>query len=331
MAIEPNATYTVNGVRVQEKIIPDGTVWKDDAKARAAGFRKGNLYKKQQKLTNKTGHPLTITIHNTQGHKGIDDEGELYTRATYNENMGSARVHFYVDSNGAWQNLKAGTGMCPNDPEGSAEVSWHAGDGSDPNGGNYTSLSMEIIMGEAETSVNAKAYDNGARLTAWLLWKHGLTINNVVTHTYWVNRKAGKIFSNVDEQCCNIIYGQKWCPAYIFNSNNKNVALKNWKAFKSVVQKYLDEYNGNPQEPEEPKDKEVTFNMDVRVLKKGMSGEDVRNLQILLIGKSYLTVNGADGNFGPKTESAVKEFQTANGLTDDGKVGPNTWNKLING
>ena len=48
---------------------------------------------------------------------------------TYNENMGSVRVHYYVDDTGAWQNLKAGTGLCANDPVGSAEVSWHAGDG----------------------------------------------------------------------------------------------------------------------------------------------------------------------------------------------------------
>ncbi len=74
---------------------------------------------------------------------------------------------------GAWQNLKAGTGMCENDPEGSAEVSWHAGDGSVYDGGNMTSLSIEIIMGDtAENDV--KARDNGARLAAWLLWKHGL-------------------------------------------------------------------------------------------------------------------------------------------------------------
>jgi putative chitinase len=35
------------------------------------------------------------------------------------------------------------------------------------------------------------------------------------------------------------------------------------------------------------------------------------------------------GNFGPKTEEAVKAFQTKNGLTADGKVGPNTWAKIM--
>lgn len=35
-----------------------------------------------------------------------------------------------------------------------------------------------------------------------------------------------------------------------------------------------------------------------------------------------------DGKFGPKTKKSVEEFQTAQGLSADGKVGPNTWDKL---
>ena len=37
----PNCTYDLCGVTVKEKIIPDGTVWSDDAKARKSGFVKG--------------------------------------------------------------------------------------------------------------------------------------------------------------------------------------------------------------------------------------------------------------------------------------------------
>ena len=58
------------------------------------------------------------------------------------------------------------------------------------------------------------------------------------------------------------------------------------------------------------------------LLKLGSEGEDVRKLQVRL---------GVDpiGKFGPKTEAAVKAWQSANGLTADGIVGPGTWGKLF--
>ena len=237
--LTPNATYTMNGVTVSEKIIPDGTRWKDATKAVKAGFSAGSLYKKQEKLSGGTGKVQFVTVHNTNDLANVYDDGEQYTRATYNENMNSSRVHFYIDDTGAWQNLKAGTGLCSADPVGSAEVSWHSGDGSTATGGNMTSLSLEIIMDESPEH-DEIAKDNGARIAAWLLWKHGLSINDLVTHTYWVNKSAGKTFADRDVQCCNPISGKKWCPTYIFKSNSSAVALKNWKAFKQLVKGYLD-------------------------------------------------------------------------------------------
>jgi peptidoglycan hydrolase-like protein with peptidoglycan-binding domain len=38
---------------------------------------------------------------------------------------------------------------------------------------------------------------------------------------------------------------------------------------------------------------------------------------------------GADGDFGPGTERALKEWQSANGLVADGIAGPKTLEKLL--
>ena len=58
------------------------------------------------------------------------------------------------------------------------------------------------------------------------------------------------------------------------------------------------------------------------LLKRGDNNESVKQLQIKL-GLEPI------GNFGPKTEEAVKAFQSKNGLTADGIVGDGTWAKIM--
>ncbi len=66
-----------------------------------------------------------------------------------------------------------------------------------------------------------------------------------------------------------------------------------------------------------------------RTLSQGMSGEDVRQLQIRVSGYpgngAVLTIDGA---YGPATQSAVTRFQQAYGLGADGVAGPQTFNKI---
>ena len=58
------------------------------------------------------------------------------------------------------------------------------------------------------------------------------------------------------------------------------------------------------------------------LLKKGDNNESVKQLQVKL---------GLDpvGNFGPRTEEAVKAFQAKHGLTADGIVGEKTWGLIM--
>ena len=64
-------------------------------------------------------------------------------------------------------------------------------------------------------------------------------------------------------------------------------------------------------------------------LKKGATGTAVSGLQKGLLkfgGAGSATDPGAaDGNFGPKTEAAVKAYQSAQGLGTDGIAGDRTW------
>ena len=62
-------------------------------------------------------------------------------------------------------------------------------------------------------------------------------------------------------------------------------------------------------------------------LQEGSKGQLVSSLQRLLKAAGY-DVGNVDGDFGPKTEAAVRAFQAANGLSVDGIVGPLTFGKL---
>lgn len=67
--------------------------------------------------------------------------------------------------------------------------------------------------------------------------------------------------------------------------------------------------------------------IDLPVLNRGVKGDAVKAMQILLSG--YGISCDPDGSFGPATDKAVRAFQEKNGLSVDGVCGPKTWAKLL--
>lgn len=82
--------------------------------------------------------------------------------------------------------------------------------------------------------------------------------------------------------------------------------------------------------PEEPK-KEDTITMELRMLKRGMSGNDVRAAMLLMKDKGYYpyTIPATDKLFGPKMEQGLKKMQAEHGLGVDGLLGKNSWTYLL--
>ena len=69
----------------------------------------------------------------------------------------------------------------------------------------------------------------------------------------------------------------------------------------------------------------VSYKLGDRILKNGMTGDDVKELQTCLIGLDYdCGIWGAAGEFDDATEQAVERFQTAHGCMVDGEVGTET-------
>ena len=66
----------------------------------------------------------------------------------------------------------------------------------------------------------------------------------------------------------------------------------------------------------------MKFDYPGKPVQKGSKGPEVMLVQAVVGAK-------ADGDFGPGTEGKVKEWQRANGLKDDGVIGPVTWKKMF--
>lgn len=195
---------TANGLSIKQKIVPDTLVATKDV---ASYVKKGQKMKPCKKLSDGTGKPKGITVHNTGMVKVAagTTAAEQYTRATYNGNMSGVIVHYYVWETDIWQLL--------NDNE----RGWHAADGTSRRksqrtdgskiGGNLDTIAIECV------GDNKKSEDTTAKLVAHLCYKHGLNpATDVYTHKYF--------------------YPSKNCPIYI---------LPHWSSFLATVKKYYNE------------------------------------------------------------------------------------------
>ena len=168
---------------------------------------------------------IGVTIHNTDDLPRVEDDGEQYTRATLNGNMGTVRTHYYTDDLCAWQNLE------------DTRCNWTCADGTGP--GNMQTIAIECIMSGRDGAENTKARNNAARLAAYLLHKNGLTSDNLYTHTYWLHVKDGHTklsdTANIDKWCV-APHAYKNCPLYI---------IPDWIGFKKLADGYIKKLGGS--------------------------------------------------------------------------------------
>lgn len=232
MFLQPDRQYDVLGLTVKEYFLTNHNVNKISLPSK------------------RTSGLLGITIHNTNdiNEARQTTDPEQYTRATVNGNMGTVRVHFYVDDDEIWQNL-------PLDYQ-----SWHAGQAgrADRNGsgaGNAQTISIECIMDGSGSEKDKKAEDNCAKLTAWLLVQnHMNTKLNLFTHNYWCNIRNGK--TGTIDRLNKMDDGYKNCPVFI---------RPHWDDFVAKVNQYMSQLS-----VEQPKTEEKTtlYNIVVGVYSK---------------------------------------------------------------
>ena len=90
---------------------------------------------------------------------------------------------------------------------------------------------------------------------------------------------------------------------------------KFWKGHNKVI---VDTFGGKPK----------TVTLDLPVLRRGMKGEAVEALQVLLSAATQYNL-APDGSFGSATENALKAYQKSAHLDVDGSCGKATWSSLL--
>ncbi|MFD6638335.1 peptidoglycan-binding protein [Micromonospora chalcea] len=105
-------------------------------------------------------------------------------------------------------------------------------------------------------------------------------------------------------------------------------ATKDGRDLTPLFRRYLAHVAGKPKPAPAPKPTPV-YHLGARTLKRGSTGQDVRELQDLL-NKLGARI-AVDGDFGPATENAVKALQRLRMLAADGIVGPLTLTALRTG
>ena len=165
-----------------------------------------------------------------------------------------------------------------------------------------------------------------------------------------------KLNKDVETDCSALV---RFCCAYAgikmgdFNTSSEASALSKSGAFKELTdKKYTNESdylrrgdvlvtrskghtvvvlsNGPKAEDWGNMPPSHTYNLGDRILKNGMEGADVKELQNRLIALGYSVGSyGADGEYGDATEMAVRKFQMQNDCEADGEFGPETYKALI--
>ena len=116
-----------------------------------------------------------VVLHETGNFaKGAD--AKAHSSYMLGGNKDSTSWHYTVDDTCVYHHI----------PD--TEVAWHAGDGKTRNGGNMCGIGVEICVNEDGDFESA--FDNAARLTAYLVKAYGLSVVDIRQHGDFISKNC---------------------------------------------------------------------------------------------------------------------------------------------
>ena len=271
--------------------------------------------------------PVGIFVHSTGSvnrelRRYVDAEEEL-GRNQYNNHWNNTKsVHAFIGYDVYGDVIVAET--LPHDI-----ACWGSGSGSKGsyNYNPHAYLQFEICQGSNDdVDYYWKAIAVAEEYCAYLCRMYGWTAENITSHKE--AHKAGYASNHGDPVSWMKHFGDDMnkfrarVNARINGSETPVVA---------PVEKPEQENTQAAETPEKAENKPETDSVvyDMKTLRVGSKGTQVKVLQWLLNHTTDFTCGKVDGIFGTKTVAAVRQYQEATGLDVDGVVGKKTWTKLL--
>ena len=231
--------------------------------------------------------PRYITIHSTQNFsRGADalrhsealKNGKLRARKIRGFNrIGYLVWHFSVDEDRAVQHL-------PTNEQGE-----HA-DFSGP--GNRYSIGIEMC--ENKGNSRAATIERTAKLTAYLMQKHDISLRKVVPHYHWPRRGLSQPHKN--------------CPHYLLDNGHPG---GKWQWFLAKVNKYYQAIGGSNPQPSGP-----SINSYGQIVSSSVPPSPIKEKVYAPASSRYHTVKKGDtlSALSRRYDVSVSAIQRANGL-----------------
>lgn len=305
------------------------------------------------KLSPNCDHPRNhaidkITIHHMAGDLSVETCGNLFANpnreASANYGIGSdGRVGLYVDEGDcAWASASPS-----NDNRAvNIEVANDATGGDWPVSAAAYSKLIDLCVDICQRNgIKALNYTGGADGN---LTEHRMFMDTACPGPY-LHERMPRIAAEVNNRLNKTAHPSEIVTQVAWevirgewgNGSDRRQRLEAAGYDYDTVQERVNELLNSKEEPEQPAEpaednntntnEEETINMELRMLSRGMEGNDVRAAMLLMKDKGYYPdeIWSGDKLFGPKMEAGLRRMQADHGLGVDGILGSNSWNFLL--
>lgn len=234
-----------------------------------------------------------ITIHHMAGNLPVETCGDLFANPNY-----GASANYGIGSDGR-------VGLYVDE----GDRSWASA--SPGNDNRAVTIEVANISTGGDWPVSSAAYNKLIDLCVDICQRNGIKALNY----------TGDAKGNLTE---HRMFMATTCPGPYLHARMSRIAAEvNKRLGKTTPAKTPAKTNNTT--------KEDTIHMELRMLKRGMTGNDVHAAMVLMKDKGYYPdeIWSGDKLFGPKMEAGLRRMQADHGLGVDGIIGSASWKFLL--